>query len=112
MVLSEDKVQSVFVLSEDKVQSTQRVEGDILCPAGEARRWGDVFEDQQFLIHSGMHLYIHSFGHLFINSFSEHRLGTSKWKTFFKQGIEGGKYLGLKKKKKKTYAEESQKLSN
>ena len=31
MVLSEDKVQSVFVLSEDKVQSTQHVEGDVLC---------------------------------------------------------------------------------
>lgn len=43
MVLSEDKVQSVFVLGEDKVQSTQCVKGDILCPAGEAWRWGDVF---------------------------------------------------------------------
>ena len=56
MVLSEDKVQSVFVLGEDKVQSTQCVKGDILCPAGEAWRWGDVFRNQQCLIHSGMHL--------------------------------------------------------
>lgn len=53
MVLSEDKVQSVFVLSEDKVQSTQRVEGDTLCPAGKPGDGEMCSETSHFLFTLG-----------------------------------------------------------
>lgn len=92
MVLSEDKVQSVFVLRKTK-PSLPSVWKETPCALQGSPEVGRCVR-RPAISHSLWDVLIHSVGNLFSNSFNEHRLATSKWKAFFKQGVQGGNYLG------------------